>query len=243
MDRTSKFFSLLFIVILAVPSLITVESAFAQSIPKPSVPQFTIKTSDHSYDIPPTYGIDQFTGQNITVHEGAHYQWRTLDFAIVNQQAPIGFGPYFNIRYKGQYTDSWTELYHAGTYISQQSGQYSTIPFLLSGSYPSTVLGDLYRLNIPTGVRVDFQVQTLVGTTTRGSAQFGSGDAFTGQASDWSNIQTVTIGETVSISPNPTQTPTPSVPEFSWLTILPLLFSIPIVLIASKKRLHGKLTD
>jgi hypothetical protein len=36
-----------------------------------------------------------------------------------------------------------------------------------------------------------------------------------------------------------TPTPTPSVPEFSWLTILPLLLTIPIVLAIVRKRLQG----
>lgn len=146
---------------------------------------------------------------------------------ILNQQAPTGKGLYYNIRYKGQFTDSWTELYHADTYISQQTGEYSTISFLLSGSYPSTVLGDLYRLNILAGSKVDFQVQALSGTTIRGSTQFGSGDKFTGQTSDWSTTQSIII-PTTNISPNPTliSNPTPTVPELSWLVIVPLFLSL-----------------
>lgn len=33
------------------------------SISKPSVPEFTVKYVDNSYDVPPTYGIDQYTGE------------------------------------------------------------------------------------------------------------------------------------------------------------------------------------
>jgi len=243
MGNTSKAFSLLIVIILSVSSLIVVESANAQTIPKPAMPQFSIKTTDHSYDIPPTYGIDQFTGQNITVHEGAHYEWRTLDFTIFNQQVSTGYGLYYNIRYKGQYTSSWTELYHAGTYISQQSGQYSTVPFHLSGSYPSSIIGALYKLSIPAGSMVDFQVQALAGNTTRGSTQFGSGDKFTGQTSDWSSTRSMTI-PTTTISPNLilSPTPTPTVPEFSLLTI-PLLLSIILgtagLLVYHKKHKHN----
>jgi hypothetical protein len=54
----SKRATLLFIAILAVPSLLMVESAFGQSITKPSIPEFTAEYVDYSYDIAPTYTID-----------------------------------------------------------------------------------------------------------------------------------------------------------------------------------------
>jgi len=40
MGSTNKGFSLLFVVVLGVSSLMIVESAFAQSIPTPSIPEF-----------------------------------------------------------------------------------------------------------------------------------------------------------------------------------------------------------
>ena len=129
MERISKSLALTLILII---SLTIVGTSSAQTIPKPSVPEFTIGIADHSYDIPPTYGIDQFTGQNITIQQGAHYQWKTINFTITNQPAPQDYGLYYNIRYKGQYTNNWTQLYYAETYISQQSGQYTIIPFLIS---------------------------------------------------------------------------------------------------------------
>ena len=62
MGSARKVFSLLFIVILPVSSLIMVESASAQSIPKPTVPQFHLKVTEHFETLPPIYEIDQFTG-------------------------------------------------------------------------------------------------------------------------------------------------------------------------------------
>jgi hypothetical protein len=44
---------------------------------------------------------------------------------------------------------------------------------------------------------------------------------------------------TAATSPTPNPTPTPSIPEFSWLTILPILLAIPIALITVRKRLQG----
>jgi len=92
---------------------------------------------------------------------------------------------------------------------------------LLSGSYPSSILGAPLELLIPADAKVDFQLQALVGTITRESTQFGSGDTFTGQTSDWSSIQSTTIPAT-TVSPSLTLSPTPTVP-FSWLVIPTLL--------------------
>jgi hypothetical protein len=205
MGNINKVFSFLLVVFLAVSSLLIVESVTAQSIPQS--PIFTLKVVEHSYDLPPVYKIDQFTGKNITVTEGAHYQWRTLDFTISNQPVPSGSSLYFNIRYKGQYASDWTNVYYEGRYVAAQSGQYSTIPFLISGQMP-TSQGDLYHLIIPAGTTVDFQVEALIGSITRGSPQFGSGDVFSGEASSWSNARTIIIPEaaSASASPNPTQT-------------------------------------
>jgi hypothetical protein len=245
MGNISKAFSLFIIVILAVSSLIIVKPAFAQSTPKPSVPEFTIKSTEHSYDVPPIYGIDQFTGQNITIQEGAHYQWETLDFTIRNQQVISGYSLYYNIQYKGQFTINWTELYHAGTYIQQQSGQYSTIPFLLSGSLPPSQ-GDIYRLVIPAGPTVDFQVEALEGETSRGSTQFASGDIFNGEPSGWSNTQTITISDNstansgTSPSSSPNSTTTPQQPDaqkgvlfgISWEQVALILLGITVIVLA-----------
>jgi heme/copper-type cytochrome/quinol oxidase subunit 2 len=232
----AKAFSLFIVVVVTISCLIMIKPAYSQTIPQPSVPEFTIKIAEHSYDVPPTYGIDQFTGQNITIQEGTHYQWKTLDFTIVNQKGPNGYSLYYNIRYKGQYTTNWTELFHAGTYIVAQSGQYSTVSFLLSGSYPSSIFGDIYRLIIPADAPVDFQVEALIGTTTRGSIQFGSGDTFSGESSGWSNTHTLNVsdgstttnsGITPSSSPNSQQTG-----NFDWEQIVIILLVITVVVLA-----------
>jgi|WetSurMetagenome_2_1015567.scaffolds.fasta_scaffold00401_15 hypothetical protein len=240
-----RVFSIFIIGILAVSSVGSICSVQAQTIPQPSVPEFTIKITDHSYDIPPTYDIDQFTGQNITIQMGTHYQWKTLDFTIINQQDPSGYGLFYNIRYKGEYTTNWTELFHAGTYIAAQSEQYSIISFLLSGSYPSSIFGDVYRLIIPVRATVDFQVAALIGTTTRGSMQFGSGDMFNGESSNWSKTQTLTITDDsptvnprASSSLNSTATPQKSDIQSgvlfgaNWEQIAIILLAITVVALA-----------
>lgn len=163
------------------------------TIPKPSVPEFTVNFTEHSHDVSPIYGIDQFTGENITIQEGAHYQWTTLDFTIKNQQVPSDshLHLFYNIRYKGQYTDNWTEMFHGDTYMQQQSGEYSTISFLVSGS-PSPE-AHISRLPIPAGAQVDFQFEAMIGGIYRISPLFASGYEFRGETSGWRETQTIII--------------------------------------------------
>jgi len=69
MGRMAKY-SIYLVVVLAMFSQLMVTTVYAQSIPKPSAPEFTVKYVDNSYDLPPTYGIDEYTGQNVTKDQG-----------------------------------------------------------------------------------------------------------------------------------------------------------------------------
>ena len=236
MGRTSKGILLLLIAILAALNLIIVEAAFAQSTPKPQLPNFTLEVVEHSYDLPPVYEIDQFTGENITISEGANYQWRTLDFTIANQLVPSGNSLYFNIRYRGQYASDWTNVYYEGRYVAAQSGKYSTIPFLISGHMPSSQ-GDLYHLIIPEGATVNFQVEALIGSITRGSTQFGSGDVFSGEASGWSNARTITTPQaSASISPSTNPTPPSTIPELPFIIVILIIVAWTLAIPVFKRK-------
>ena len=210
MDSPKKTYILLLTIFIFISSLLVINSANAQSILKPSVPQFHLKVTEHSETLPPVYEIDQFTGKNVTIFEGAYYEWRTLDFTVENQQPPTPNNLYFNIRYKGEYSSNWTYLYHGDTYARAQTGQTSIISFLISGQ---AVHGDLYHLPIPAGAKVDFQVEAMIGGIFRKSPEFASGYEFRGETSGWSNTQTITI-PAVSVStstPSPTSSSNPTI--------------------------------
>ena len=200
-----KALTLLLTAVLVLYSLVMVGCAFAQSVPKPSVPEFTVELVEHSYDVPPVYGIDQFTGENVTIQEGAHYQWNTLNFTIRNQQVPSDYNLYYNIRYKGQYTDDWTELFYGDRYMRRDEGEYSSKEFLVSGSHPSP--SDIYGLEIPMGATVEFQVEAMIGGIYSQGIWFSAGDAFEGEVSGWSETQTLTIEEVPPPTPSPEATP------------------------------------
>ena len=261
MRLLSKSLILLLLFILVIPSLSLVKPTTAQSIPKPSVPEFTVKYVDYSYDVPLTYGIDQYTGKNVTISEGYHVDNRSIEFTIKNQQ----FTPYtdsngnsikvyYNFRFKGNYGDVWTYypldsngrsvFHYGGIFVEVTPTAYaasnSTYTVLL---LRSSLLGAGYGQTLPDGVQVNFQVQALVGYFVVNEYGYF---ILTGESSDWSSTQTVTIGET-STSPNPTQsptntispTPTPTIPEYTVVAILPLLLATPMIALVLLKKMRG----
>lgn len=111
---------LLLVMVLAASSVTLTKQSAAQ-LPTPSTPQFTVRYVDYSYYIPPTYGIDPYTGQNVTVQAGSYVDNRTVEFTIRNQpfipaQDLSGntIGLYYNFRYKGHFGDQWS--YYPFTY-------------------------------------------------------------------------------------------------------------------------------
>lgn len=192
MGITRKSLSLIF-VILAVSSILIVESASAQSIPKPSVPEFTVKYADHSYDVPSTHGIDSYTGHNVTIQEGYHIQNKSMEVIIKNQP----FTPYkdgngntlelwYDVRWKGHFGNYWQDT-NRSTYlvasncISIQNGNNVQLlnPNALSSivsigfsknngsSYTSNDDYAFYMGDISSGGEVDFQVQAFIGYYTQ----------------------------------------------------------------------------
>ena len=112
MGSISKGFSVLLVVILAVSSLIMVESASAQSTPKSFVPTFTVQYIVYTSYIAPTTTINPYTGQNETTSYGSQVDNQTMEFTIKNQpfipytdSSGNYIGLYYNFRFKGHYGD------------------------------------------------------------------------------------------------------------------------------------------
>jgi hypothetical protein len=208
--------TLLLIAALVLSSLITIGSA--QSIPKPSVPEFAIETVSFPYDVPPstTTIIDEYTGEETVVtHPGYHVENKTTQIKITNQ----AFSPYqiqkdgvtwtislfYDIRWKGHYSDGWIYYYRHngssdGNLAQHYDAEYTIVPI------------DSY---LPSEGEVDFQIQALIGYE-QGIVAYpglpGTQRVITGESSDWSEIQTLTIKATLTPSPETTPTP-PSSPD------------------------------
>jgi hypothetical protein len=211
----SKLATLMLITVLATSSLIILSSAFAQS-PTPSVPEFTLKYADYSYDVPPktTSTTDPYTNETITTTiPGHHVENKTIEVTINNN---IG-ASYYNFRYKGHYENENEWRYHP---FSPSSLGYTlpdaySVPYQASTSdYTVAALPSYFFKDITVGGEVDVQVQALFGDFR--AVPYGHilplpaptyDFYFEGTASDWSNTQTIKIGETQSATPSPSTTP------------------------------------
>jgi hypothetical protein len=107
--------------------------------------------------------------------------------------------------------------------------------------------------NLFVGGQNDIQVEALLGEQYPDPGH-GYKETFFRTTSGWSSMQTITIPASsipATITPNPTSTPTPTqtetptptpvptVPEFSWLAILPLLISmLSIAVIIRHRTVH-----
>jgi hypothetical protein len=254
MGSLGKYLSLFLVIILSVSILWTITPSCAQTtpditpypeIPKPSVPQFTIKLIDSSYDIPATTSIDPYTGQTIT-QPSQHIEARTIEIRIKNQaftpfEVKLGTSNWtaslqYDIQWKGHFEKDWHGLTSDG-YLGSDSGSPETV-VTRQGEYSPTEglkmdAQGMYT-TFPPNSQLDFQVQAMIGFVHRVYSPIPhSGWTFTGQTSDWSHTQTLNLADgSVSISSNPS----PSVPEFSLLSLFPLLVVIPLIAFFALKR-------
>ncbi len=223
------------LVILAVSNP-KIGSSFALSVPKPSVPEFTLKFADNSYSIPPDIRVNPYTGKNMTFQESFFYQNRSIELTINNQP----FTPYiddnghsislfYNISEKGHFVQSWDEYPNwANAYFEASNSGYTVLDFGLEGDNASIWSDARLWLPYAESGQVDFRVQAFIGyleTIQDNSSQVSWRPTYqqfySGETSDWSITQTVTIPEISSVSPNISPTF-----EFPTLEILPLLLSI-----------------
>jgi hypothetical protein len=179
-------------------SVFTAPSATAQAGYKPSVPQFTVKLIDTSYDIPPssTTTIDPYTGkETTTTTPGYHVDQKSIEVTIKNQP----FKPYtdadgyehilcYAIHVKGHFSDVWTR-FNDQSLIIQTNSSYTTV---------------LRVVPYAAGFQVDFKVEIRIGYT-----RYRDIPEFVVEATSWSDIQTFTIPEKPSLSSlSPSQTTT-----------------------------------
>jgi len=220
----SKTVALMLFALLTLSSLVIFGSVFAQSISKPSVPEFTLEFVDNSYDVPPTYEIDPYTGENIT-HPGYHVKRITLEVKIRNQpfvpyyDADSGWNIsfYYNIRIKGYYSEDWIELYRPSDgYPTQSDSEYTVISLGTLGGTGLSLVTNARMIDVPSGGEVDFQVEAMIGYVSRVYNPNATSQLtmfpwqFTGEKSGWSDTQTLAIEEFQTPSPEPTATPEPT---------------------------------
>jgi hypothetical protein len=209
MDSISKGFSLILVVILAVSSLIIVKPALAQSIPKPSVPEFTVHLVGPSFTRNTTYSLDSNTGQ-IVANIGYTNQYSYVILTIKNQPFDSSHGSlYYNVQIKNQNTPyrNWTIVTYDGPKPKQfTDSDFTNISLRIEGQWSLASLAE---------TQTDIQVQAMLGSFYYGPSAgppFFSIWQFSGVTSDWSDTQTASIPANIPLSPTPapsSSTPTP----------------------------------
>jgi hypothetical protein len=86
----------------------------AQAGYKPSVPQFTVKLIDNSYNAPPAYTTDPYTGETKRDWIGGYVSDKTIEITIKNQPftsytnaSDHKIDLYYIIEMKGHYSENW----------------------------------------------------------------------------------------------------------------------------------------
>ena len=192
------------------------------------VPQFTIQLGNHSYEVPPvtTTTTNPYTGQQTTTTQPGYYvENETIDFTIVNQPHISVFVPeyygvdlYYDIRYKGHFEGTWTELY---TYDEGEN----VLPTATNSTYTLISIPQ----NYPSDAQVDFQIRAINGTIPADYPGINQPFAYwTYQSSGWSNIETINVTDgsiSITLFSNPTPTPTSISTSSPTPTLLPVYFN------------------
>ena len=224
-----------FLLIVTSLSIVTIESATAQT---PPASAFTVSTVSGSYVVPTTYSTNPYTGAN-TTSLGYTVVYFNIVFTIQN---PPNASAYI-LELKGHYTSEWSPLWNGPNNVTAFASSGSQTVITIYGNN-STPLGqasanniflyysDYTLFNIPLGGQLDFRLQAIYGPYGwRGALIFGNAGAF-------SSVQTVKIPNSFpsgSVSPN-SSTSTPTVSELPALAVIPLFASVFVVLTIIKFR-------
>jgi hypothetical protein len=176
---------------------------------EPSVPEFTVKFADYSYDVPASTSIDPYTGKTVN-NPAQHIENKTLQISIKNQTIQSTEHLYYQIRMKGHFQPEWSNI----SYIqANPHSEYTVLTYALGGNNASGNF-DSRLEEISSGDTLDFQVQAQIWHYVPSDdfySQFGGGWLFRmSDYSDWSNTQTITISESQTPTPSPETTPFPT---------------------------------
>jgi hypothetical protein len=175
----SKLVSQLLIVFLILSSLTMVGFAFAQSLPKPSVPEFTAKIVANTLEV-------TIKNQPLSPYENGSYPSLYYMFKYKDHNERIGFEYYDPVYFVLPST--------YGGYYKASDSDFTVVSLSLEGrDFPSE--------------QIDVQAIALVGNQYPTDMQGGTVYGFEGVVGSWSDIQTVTFEEKADIPEFPSWTP------------------------------------
>lgn len=138
--------------------------AAAESIPKPSIPEFTLKYANHPYYIAASNETDVYTGQ-VTTHPDKWVDNKTIDVSIKNQQFnDPKYHLFYNVRFKPHFRDYWDETYPTVWYWNAKGDSLAQyITGAISQSAAESTELSFWAQSYPDNSTIDYQVQVLVG--------------------------------------------------------------------------------
>ena len=142
MEKINKGFYLLLVVVFTFSSLILVEPASAQSIPKPSGPDFTIKFVDHSYTVEESSQINPYNGKTEVIPAHQVQNYATIELTINYQHITPAMERDFNaefrydINVKGHFAKNWTIMYSLFEGPEPSNSDHTIITYELVSSPP-----------------------------------------------------------------------------------------------------------
>ena len=209
MNRFNKFLTLYSVFLLLSSLLVlTTTPTNVLAVYKPSVPQFSVKLVDYSYEVYPVPTTDPYTGP-ITI-PGYRVENKTIEVTIKNQlftpytdEDGHKINLYYIIQFKGHYEEwqSYESYSYSGTRLVQSDSSYTIY------SMPT----DKYAY----GSKLDFRVQAVIGYdeyveyTSEQQADIWNSNPmshmilslldgytrFVEITSNWGGVQTITIGD------------------------------------------------
>jgi hypothetical protein len=228
-----------------------IKPALAQSIPQPSVPEFSLKYSDTFTNIPATTTstTNPYNGKTTTTTiPEQHIENKAINITIENQPFPSTVNGYtanlyYIVQTKPHFGNNsdWEQESYYYFPINTTSAISGALPadsgFYLPTQSSTNTTTIQYPANYNVGDQVDFQVKAVLGYYYTTPINIGGQSIqiyvnetlFAYQTSDWSPTQTFTMPNTIS--------------EFPTLIILPLLLSLFSVAVIVRHRKTANLNQ
>ena len=189
---------------------------FCSATSEPSVPEFTLRYVDNSFNVPPTttYTTDPYTGKIITSTVPGYYvENKSVQVIITNpsftsykDENGSNIDLFYHVLFKGHFEDTWSGWVSSYPYGYNEYDRNSSVTVIPAPVY-----------NISVGGQVDVQVRALIGKFVTvydppvpAFNVIPYHKVFVGEASPWSPIQTITISNNSFASTSPSSSQPPS---------------------------------
>ncbi len=173
----------------------------------PSVPEFNISSTDHSYYVPPFGHVNLNTGE-FDRYPGHFVRNGSVVLSIKNQPFTTycdldghSIQLYYHIRARSHGTNEWHYYPIKNYFVASNSSATEWVFTYLENELQ---YGSNDSLTIPRSESFDFQAEALIGyanVTRQSIAPHNLVVAYVGHSSGWSNIQTIKVPPSTAYIP------------------------------------------